>query len=115
MKEKTLLRIAFICSILGILLMYMISGRIDYDESGISDIGITDVGEKIKLKGVVTGFLQTENAAFIELTQPSEITVIVFEDISLGEGDYIEVIGEVEEYKEELEIVGKRIRILDSG
>ena len=35
--------------------------------------------------------------------------VVVMKNISVKEGDYIEVIGEVEEYNGELEVMGNRV------
>jgi DNA/RNA endonuclease YhcR with UshA esterase domain len=36
--------------------------------------------------------------------------IVLYENVSISEGDYIEVIGEIDEYKGEREVIGNRVR-----
>jgi DNA/RNA endonuclease YhcR with UshA esterase domain len=69
----------------------------------------------VKIRGVVSNVIDAESVAILEVTQPQEITVVMFKDgesIELDKGNEIEVIGRVDEYQGELEIIAERIRII---
>ena len=52
----------------------------------------------------------------ITIEQPQDITVVLFksknESIVINKGSNIEVIGKVDEYKGELEIIGNKVRVI---
>jgi len=116
MKEKNLLRIALICSLIGILVLFIVSNNISVQEKTISRITIEDVDKKVKVKGFVEKVVDTEKVMIIKVVQPQDMDVILFkeenETIDIKEEDFIEVIGKVEEYKGELEVIGQRVRII---
>lgn len=115
MKEKNLLKIAFICGILGVVILFLISENTEISEKDIDKINKDNLEENVKLKGRITKITQLDKVTFIELEQPSTITVIVFKDenLSLYKGDDVEIIGEIEEYEGELEVIAERIRVLE--
>ena len=49
MKEKTLLRIALICSVVGITLLFFVSKNIEIDEKAIDKINMDNIGEYVKI------------------------------------------------------------------
>ncbi|MBW2974238.1 hypothetical protein KY366_00840 [Candidatus Woesearchaeota archaeon] len=114
MKEKTLLKISIICALSGIFLLYLISENITLDESSISSIEDEEIGDDVKVKGVVEDVFNTEQLTIITITQPEEMKIIVYDNVSLSEGDHIEVIGEIDEYEGERELIGNRIRTITS-
>lgn len=111
MKEATLLKIAMITTITGIFLLFIISEKLPIEE--IKDIETTDKID-VKLKGPVSRISDLEKVAFITITQPKDTTVLVFkkEKLNISEGDYIEVIGRIEEYEGEKEVIANRIRVI---
>ena len=112
MKEKTLLKISIICAIFGVFVIYLISENVKIDEGSIGNIKEEGIGKDVKLKGVVNSVFNSEKATIITITQPEEIKVMLLGNVSLSEGDYVEVIGEVDEYNGELEIIGNRVRVI---
>jgi len=110
MKEKTLLKIAIISALAGILILYLISDNIEVSKSSIGKIENEDIGSDVKVKGVVKDVFNGEKISIITITQPEEMKIILFENVSVSEGDYIEVIGEIDEYNGELEVIGNRVR-----
>ena len=112
MKERLLLKIAIICSLAGIFAIYLISENYDLDESSIGSIKEDQIGKDVKLKGVINSIFNGEKATIITITQPEEIKVMLQGNVSLNKGDYVEVIGEVDEYNGELEIIGNRVRVI---
>ncbi len=112
MKEKTLLRIAIIGALVGIFLLYVISGSIKLDETSIGRIEEEDIGNDVKVKGMVKDVFNSEKLSIVTISQPEDLKVLLFDNVSIDEGDYIEVIGEVEEYKGEREVIGNRVRMI---
>ncbi len=116
MKEKTLLKVALICSLLGLLILYVISGNIEISEKNIEKITLENKDEFVKIKGTVSNIVDTEKVAIMEILQPQEITVVLFKDenksINVCQGNEIEVIGKVDEYEGSLEIIADRLRVI---
>ena len=115
MKEKTLLKIALICSLLGLLILYLISDNIEIKEKNIEKITLENKDEFVKLRGIVSNVVDTEKVVIMEITQPQEITVVLFKDketVNIQQGNEVEVIGKVDEYEGSLEIIADRLRVI---
>lgn len=116
MKEKNLLKIALICSLIGVLILFIVSQNISVGKKTISKITIEDIDKKVKIEGYVENIVDTEKIVIINVVQPQNIDVILFkennETIDIKKDDFIEVIGKVEEYEGKLEVLGQRVRII---
>ena len=98
MKEKTLLKIAIISALAGIFILYLISDNIVIGESSIAKIENEEIGSDVKVKGIVNDVFNGEKISIITITQPSDMKIVLYDNVSIAEGDYIEVIGEIDEY-----------------
>lgn len=113
MKESLILKIALICSLVGLIALYFISSKIevkDYKPSLLNK----NIGEDVRLNGVVTKITDRGNVVFIEVSYKSPVTVVLFTDddnLKLKNGDNVEVVGEVQEYKGKNEIIAEKIRV----
>ena len=116
MEEKTLLKMALICSLLGLLILYLISNNIEINEKNIEKITLENKDEFVKLRGIVSNVVDTEKVVIMEITQPQQMTVVLFKDenktIPIYEGNEIEVIGKVDEYEGKMEIIADRLRVV---
>lgn len=113
MKETTLLKIALIVSLAGLVLLYLVSDKIDISESTVEKITRGNVGEVVKVSGLIESIRTTDAVTFLTIEKTGEIKVIVFEKLDyLQEGMYIEVVGEIEEYKGEREVIGNAVRLI---
>ena len=116
MKEKTLLKIALITSLSGLLILYLISSNIELKEKNIEKITIENIDEFVKLKGIVKRITDTEKVTIMEITQPQEITVVLFKDknttTKIQKNNEIEIFGKVDEYEGKLEIIADRVRVI---
>ena len=113
MRENTLLKIALICSLLGLSALYFISAKIeinDYKPSVLSK----NVGDDVKLEGQVMKITDNGDVIFVELSQQNPVTIVMFtnNNVQLRKGDDIEVIGKVQEYKGKSEIIAQKIRVV---
>jgi len=117
MKEKTLLKIALITSIIGLSLLYFISENIEIKEKNIEKITIDNIDEFVKIEGIVNNLIDTEKVTIIKITQPQEITVVLFKNenktIPIQQGDRVEIIGKVDEYEGKLEVIADRLRVIN--
>jgi len=114
MKEKTLLKIALMCSVAGIVLLFLFSENIEIDEKAIDKINMGSIGEYVKIKGTISKLIDTESVMILTIQQPSQITVVLFKKrpIELREGNYVEIIGKIEDYKGKTEIIADKIRVI---
>ncbi|MBI2101372.1 hypothetical protein HYT53_02070 [Candidatus Woesearchaeota archaeon] len=113
MKEATLLKIALICSLVGLVALYFISTKIEIKDYKPNILN-KNVGDDVKLNGVVTKITDSGSAVFIDVNQQNPVTVVLFTDddkLKLHDGDNVEVIGEVQEYKGRNEIIAQKIRV----
>ena len=114
MKETTLLKIALICSLVGLAILYFFSTKIEIKDYNPNKLN-KDIGEDVKLKGIITKLTDKGNVVFIEINQQSPITVVLFTDednLKLKSGDDVEVIGRVQEYNRKNEIIAQTIRVV---
>jgi len=116
MKEKNLLKIALITSLLGLSILYLINDNIEIKEKNIEKITLDNKDEFVKLTGIVNRIVDTEKVTIMEIMQPQEITVVLFKNenktMPIQEGNEVEVIGKVDEYEGKLEIIADRLRII---
>ena len=114
MKETTLLKIALICSLAGLVILYLISAKIEVKDYKPSILN-KNIGDDVKLTGAVTKISDKGDVVFIEVNQQSPITVVLFTDddnLKLNNGDNVEVIGKVQEYSGKNEIIAQKIRVI---
>ena len=113
MKEKTLLKIALTCSIIGVFLIFIFSNIYKINEKNISEIKIED-DKYAKITGTITKIIETNKTKIITISKNEEITLVMFSDypLNLEKGDSIEAKGKIEKYKGEKEIITDEIRLL---
>ena len=114
MKEKTLLKIALIISILGLLLLVILSQLIKIGESPIAKITKEKLEEDVKLTGKIIKISETNNTIFLQIQSQDRIAVIVFKnrDVDLRQNDIVEIEGTVEDYQGNLEIIANKVRVI---
>lgn len=116
MKEKKLLKIALISSLIGLFILFIFSDNISVSEKAISKIEDEDIGSSVKIIGTVSRVSNSDKVAFLELSQEriDTITVVLFKDqnISLVPGMRVEIVGSIEDYNGEKEIIGNRVMII---
>lgn len=114
MKENTLLKIALICSLVGLIALYFASTKIEVKDYRPGLLN-KNVGDDVKLNGIVTKITDRGDVVFIDVSQQNPITVVLFTDddnLKLKNGDNIEVMGEVQEYNGKNEIIAEKIRVI---
>jgi DNA/RNA endonuclease YhcR with UshA esterase domain len=112
MEEKTLSNIALISVIIGIISLFVISYFLDYKEIEIGMIDGSYLGKNVKVIGEVGKFNDYGTLkTFIVKDSTGEIMVVVFTESLEVEGN-VEIVGSVEDYKGNLEIIADKIEII---
>jgi len=114
MKESTLVKISIICSLTGLIILYFISAKIEVKDYK-PDLQNKNIGQDVKLKGIVAKITDKGDVVFIEVSQENPVNVVIFTNngnIKLKNGDSIEVIGKVQEYNGKDEIIAQKIRVI---
>lgn len=106
MKEKTLLKISLVITILGIIMLFFISKTLDINENIIS---ADNIDKEIKVTGLVTKVTETDKVTFLEISKPEKVTACVFDKVDIKVDDKVTVEGELEEYNGKLELIARRI------
>ena len=110
MKEKILVKISLVCSLLGIFILFLLFGVIGVDERTIDSISKADLEKDIRINGVITNINDLNGTLIIEVSQLNKIDVVVFDsEVGVKKGDNVEISGVTEEYKGKLEIIADRI------
>jgi len=110
MKENTLLKISLICSLVGILILLVISRSLQVNEKVISELDETDIGSSIRLNGIVTDFQSRGSVILIEVAQLEEMQVVVFNsNFTLNKGDAVEITGKIDEYEGKQQLIADKI------
>jgi len=94
MKEKTLVKLAIICSILGIIALLVISESVKIEENNTLT---AEDGDAIKVKGIVKSIRGNEKYTSIEIETVQTVTATAFDAVDLQKGQEITVIGEIED------------------
>ena len=112
MQEKYILLIAFIGSLTGLLILFFLSEKLEYNEETIEKITAERIKEMVKIKGEIGAVRHTGNTTFLSVKQPTVMDVVVFSNISLFKGEQLEIIGRGEEYNNKMEVIAHRIRVI---
>ena len=116
MKEKQLLKIALICSLVGLILLFFISEKIQIDEVSISRIDEIEEDSSVIVKGKIVGVNSLEKVIYLEIAEEKieSVSVMLFKDSEIGfyEGQHIEIEGTVTTYEGEKEIIANKVKII---
>lgn len=109
-----ILKISIITAVIGIILLFVITQVFKEEEVKIEDVKL---GQIERISGMVTSVYVSKNMhVFLKVADNTgEISVVVFENYNIDEaydievGDEISVLGRIDEYKGEMEIIAKEI------
>jgi DNA/RNA endonuclease YhcR with UshA esterase domain len=109
-----ILKISIIVAIIGIISLFFISRLLTEETIEISELKI---GQIERISGMVTSvYISRDDHVFLKVADNTgEITVVAFKNSNIDEaydleiGEEVSVLGRVDEYKGELEIIAKEI------
>ena len=115
MEEKTLLKIALVCSIVGVFIIFIFADRLEPSLVNISSISQSLIDKDVKIRGTVSSFRITSSVLMLDVRdETGSIKVVAFdkEDFEADKGQAVEIMGKVKGYQGSLEIEAKNILLL---
>ena len=112
MKQKTLFKIALICALIGIFLLYLISNTTELDQTSIFSAKHIDEGI-VKIKGTVQEIEPIGGIQILRISATETIPAVVFEKTELNNielGDTVEITGKIDSYKGRKQLIVSEIK-----
>jgi RecJ-like exonuclease len=112
MKEKTLLKLSVVVSIIGLAVLFIALKNISIDTIMLNKIdGLVD--EQVIIEGVVVDISITNSTTFVKIEKNELTSVILFGKTPLVEtGDFVQIRGKVAEHNGKTEVIGEEMRVV---
>jgi len=117
MEDSNLMKLSILMSIVGLIVLFVLTSNF-VDMKPVKIYEVTDdlIGEPVKVVGFVHGYRESNGHRFFDLEDDTgKIKIVVFDgtfDDDIENNIEIEIFGNLDEYKGELEIIGKEISFL---
>ena len=112
MEEASLLKMSLLCSLAGIVGLYLVSQLVETPQTPIQEIVPEEVGKTVRVCGWVTKmFVSPREHIFLKLGDGGDLDVVIFNstasqaDYEVQVGDQVCVLGKVSEYRGKLELI----------
>ena len=120
MEDRLLAKISLVLAIVGVVALFFVVESIKPRGVRIGEIGYSMVGETIIVNASVKDISSRGGHVFLKLFDGNQIGAVMFERdarrqpevYNLSENDFITVVGEVNDYRGDLEIVVKSFKRL---
>ncbi|MBC8495981.1 hypothetical protein H8D36_07530 [archaeon] len=109
MKDSSLLKLALICSIIGVIVLFFILQTTELEESNISEL---DDGV-VRIRGFVEKVTNKGNLTLITISKKELVNTVIFESVEIQEGLFVDLIGQVMDYNGEKEIIIDKLVFID--
>jgi len=115
MEEKNLFIASLACSLIGILLIVFIAGKMEVPSFNISDLDRNMLDQQVKLTGTIMAVRETEGLIILTLKDFSgKLPVVIFKPVNekFKKGSKIVATGTVSEFKKEIQLTAKQVKYL---
>lgn len=117
MKDSTLLKLSLSCSMVGLLILLVMTEFIPEDAVTIDSLS-EKLGDKVYIQGVVKSVSYKKDTTFLSISDSTgETSAVIFDAIekSINKGDEIGISGEVSLYKGKYELIVSELVCLRCG
>jgi len=116
MIESNLIKISLILSLVGIVILILISDKIKIKDYQINELSKEVLEKEVTVSGKIVNIKETPGLEIITISDNTKpIKVVLFKDenkIQLKKGQEIEVTGKLKIYQKDFEIEAKEIKII---
>ena len=111
MKERTLVKLSLLCSLIGLTLLFVISLFTDYQDVSISEIENSE-HKDVRIAGEIISVKDFDGLAVMEVGAIKSVNVVVFDKrlLKFAVGDSVSITGELMDYKGKPEIIAEEIK-----
>ena len=113
MEKKTIFNISLTASLLGILLLLLVSENLNAKQITIDSITRNYIDKDVVIVGSISSINKQEGTTWLKVKdETGKIDIVAFKsgDLNLKYGDNVEVYGKVAVYNDKLEIIAKSIK-----
>lgn len=117
MQTRTLLRLALVTSIVGLILLFFLSENLEPPLMPIKEISEKYFDSYVKVAGEITNVKETKGLYILTVEDATdEIEVVIFKDknVTFSEDTQVEVIGKVTKYWTRLQIEAVEVRAIEN-
>lgn len=109
MNNSFLLKLSLVCSIVGVVTLYLILQFVELDDSSIVELDDLSEGTLVKVVGVVESVNSREDFTVFSISQNVLVDAVVFDSVNISAGLRVEVTGKLEEYNGKKELLVEKI------
>jgi len=95
--------------VIGLACLLFILLTTQIEESRLIDLQHKDIGDVVRVSGIVERHSINKNTTIITISQTLKIKGVIFDEVNLSKGNTIEVIGKLAEYNGEKELIIEKI------
>jgi DNA/RNA endonuclease YhcR with UshA esterase domain len=111
MNESLLLKLSLIFSLIGIIILYLISNKIQINDITIEKINKEELQKSVKIKGRITDTINKEKITILKVLQENEIKVVLFDNnVNFTNGELVEIEGKIDEFNDKKQIVANYVK-----
>lgn len=113
MDEKNLLKVALICSIIGIFIIFIFADNLEPSLINISEISSSLIDQSVTVQGKIVSIKSSPSILIFDVKDDTgSIKVVAFDEKNsdLNKDQLVEILGIVKEYKGFLEIEARKIK-----
>lgn len=120
MRESFIMRLCFLGSLIGLFLIFMIVSQLEYSNVKIGSITGEMVGETINITCVVIDkYNHQDGHLFLDaIDETGQIKIVIWSDNvktlneTIEKGSIINVIGNIQLYKGEYEVIARKVKVI---
>ncbi|MEK6936491.1 MAG: OB-fold nucleic acid binding domain-containing protein [Nanoarchaeota archaeon] len=116
MAEDLLVKIALVVTIVGIIILFLISDKVKPREYQINLLSKENLDQLVKIKGEITEIKETQSLSLLTVEdKKGKIKVVLSKKhqiVKPKKGQEVEVIGKFKTFREDFEIDAEEIKIL---
>ena len=110
LKDRTLLRLAILSSLLGLFFLFLISFLSPTPQKSIGELNESDLDTMVEVRGYVTdiSYSKDNSTTFLRVKDSCYLDIVLFDHFT-ADDTYITVLGKYQEYDGKRSMVAERI------
>ncbi|HLC58806.1 MAG TPA: OB-fold nucleic acid binding domain-containing protein [Candidatus Nanoarchaeia archaeon] len=116
MEDKLIIKLCVFTTILGLILLVIISNKLEAPTKEISQISKKDINKSAKITGFVKKIMIKTTVATITLEDKTgTIQVVMFkpENLKIKTGSLVEIEGKISLYEDQIQVYAEKVKILN--
>ncbi len=116
MEDKTLIKLCILSASIGLVLLIIISDKLEIPTANIASISKKDINKAIQIKGTIDEAINKGTISIAKIEDKTgKIEVILFKssNLRLKKGSFVKIDGKVSLYNQKLQIIAEKVRIIN--